>query len=78
MNDCSEIAVAYTYFRGDDSTGAEATGTAVLQPLVFSPFTPDANPDQYPGPSPTRTSSRPSNMPTSTFATAFGVATARA
>ena len=43
VNDCSEIAVAYTYFRGDNSTGAEATGAAVLQPLVFVPFTPDAN-----------------------------------
>ena len=44
VNECSEIAVAYTYFRGDNSTGAEATGTSVLQPLVFSPFTPDTFP----------------------------------
>jgi hypothetical protein len=44
LNACSEIAVAYTYYRGDNATGAEATGTSVLQPLVFSPFTPDADP----------------------------------
>src|SRR5262249_3019096 len=44
VNECSEVAVAYTYFRGDNATGAEALGTSVLQPLVFSPFTPDAFP----------------------------------
>jgi hypothetical protein len=51
LNSCSEIAATYTYFRGDNATGAEALGTSVLQPLVFSPFTPDSlpsNPINFP------------------------------
>jgi hypothetical protein len=44
LNSCSEIAVAYTYFRGDNAMGAAATGRSVLQPLVFNPFTSDSDP----------------------------------